>query len=77
MSLKLTSPTVERKSAAYRADDMRVVSNANSSAADRLAAAGRLRSAVALELAAGKVWALPIAVQPARGTHRRNGTGSP
>jgi hypothetical protein len=29
----------------------------------RLAAAGRLRSAVALELAAGKVWALPIAVQ--------------
>jgi hypothetical protein len=25
----------------------------------RLAAAGRLRSAVALELAAGKVWALP------------------
>ena len=30
---------------------------------ERLAAAGRLRSAVALELAAGKVWALPIAVQ--------------
>ena len=29
----------------------------------RLAAAGRLRSAVALELAAGKVWALPISVQ--------------
>ena len=29
----------------------------------RLAAAGRLRSAVALELAAGKVWALPIAGQ--------------
>ena len=41
----------------------------------RLAAAGRLRSAVALELAAGKVWALPIAVQPARGTRRCNGTG--
>jgi hypothetical protein len=41
----------------------------------RLAAAGRLRSAVALELAAGKVWALPIAVQSARGTRRRNGTG--
>jgi hypothetical protein len=41
----------------------------------RLAAAGRLRSAVALELAAGKVWALPIAVQPARGIRRRNGTG--
>ena len=30
---------------------------------DRLAAAGRLRSAVALELAAGKVWALPKTVQ--------------
>jgi hypothetical protein len=44
---------------------------------DRLAAARRLRSAVALELAAGKVWALPIAVQPARGIRRRNGTGSP
>ncbi len=44
---------------------------------DRLAAAGRLRSAVALELVAGKVWALPIAVQPARGIHCRNGTGSP
>lgn len=29
----------------------------------RLAAAGRLRSAVALELAAGKVWALPKTVQ--------------
>ncbi len=29
----------------------------------RLAAAGRLRSAVALELAAGKVWALPKAFQ--------------
>jgi len=29
----------------------------------RLSAAGRLRSAVALELAAGKVWALPKAVQ--------------
>ena len=43
----------------------------------RLATAGRLRSAVALELAAGKVWALPIAVQPARGIHCRNGTGSP
>ncbi len=43
----------------------------------QLAAAGRLRIAVVLELAAGKVWALPIAVQPARGTHRRNGTGSP
>ncbi len=41
----------------------------------RLAAAGRLRSAVALELAAGKVWALPIDVQPARGIRRRNGTG--
>jgi len=41
----------------------------------RLAAAGRLRSAVALELAAGKVWALPIAVQSARGTRRRKGTG--
>jgi hypothetical protein len=44
---------------------------------DRLAAAGRLRSAVALELAAGKVWALPIAVQPARGARRCNGTGHP
>ena len=43
----------------------------------RLAAAGRLRSAVALELAAGKVWALPIAVQSARGTRRRKGTGHP
>jgi hypothetical protein len=43
----------------------------------RLAAAGRLRSAVASELAAGKVWAPPIAVQPARGIRRRNGTGSP
>ena len=43
----------------------------------QLAAAGRLRSAVALELVAGKVWALPIAVQPARGIHCRNGTGSP
>ncbi len=46
----------------------------------RLAAVGRLRSAVALELAVGKVWALPIAVQPARGIRRRNrriGTGSP
>jgi hypothetical protein len=43
----------------------------------RLAAAGRLRSTVALELAAGKVWALPIAVQSARGIRRRNGTGSP
>ncbi len=36
-----------------------------------------MRSAVALELAAGKVWALPIAVQSARGTRRRNGTGHP
>jgi len=43
----------------------------------RLAAAGRLRSAVALELVAGKVWALPIAVQPARGTRRCKGTGHP
>ena len=43
----------------------------------RLAAAGRLRSAVALELAAGKVWALPIAVQPARGTRCSKGTGHP
>jgi len=43
----------------------------------RLAAAGRLRSAVALELVAGKVWALLDAVQSARGIHRRNGTGSP
>ena len=43
----------------------------------RLAAAGRLRSAVALELVAGKVWALPIAVQPARGIRRCNGTGHP
>ena len=44
---------------------------------DRLAAAGRLRSAVALELASGKVRALPIAVQPARGTRRCKGTGHP
>ena len=44
---------------------------------DRLAAAGRLRSAVALELASGKVWALLIAVQSARGTRRCNGTGHP
>jgi hypothetical protein len=43
----------------------------------RLAAAGRLRSAVALELVAGKVWALPIAVQPARGTRCSKGTGHP
>jgi len=43
----------------------------------RLAAAGRLRSAVALELASGKVWALPIAVQPARGTRCSKGTGHP
>ncbi len=43
----------------------------------RLAAAGRLRSAVALELAAGKVWALLDAVQSARGIHHSNGTGSP
>ena len=43
----------------------------------RLAAAGRLRSAVALELASGKVWALLIAVQSARGTRRCNGTGHP
>ncbi len=43
----------------------------------QLAAAGRLRSAVALEFAAGKVWELPIAVQPAGGIRRRNGTGSP
>ncbi len=41
----------------------------------RLAAAGSLRSAVALELATGKVWALPMAVQSGRGTRRRNGTG--
>ncbi len=34
-------------------------------AKERLAAAVRLRSAVALELVAGKVWALPIAVQSA------------
>jgi hypothetical protein len=34
----------------------------------RLAAAGRLRSAVALELAAGKVWALLDAVQPLVGS---------
>ena len=32
---------------------------------------------MALELAAGKVWALPIAVQPARGTRRCKGTGHP
>jgi hypothetical protein len=37
--------------------------NVENSLEDRLAGAGRLRSAVALELAAGKVWALPIAVQ--------------
>jgi hypothetical protein len=36
-----------------------------------------LRSAVALELVAGKVWALPSAVQSARGIRRCNGTGHP
>ena len=44
---------------------------------DRLAAAVRLRSAVALELVAGKVRALLDTVQTARGNHRRNGTSSP
>ncbi len=43
----------------------------------RLAAAVRLRSAVALELVAGKVLELLDTVQLARGIHRRNGTGSP
>ncbi len=55
----------------------KAIGTPNSTDKDRSAAAGRLRSAVALELAAGKVWALPIAVQPARGIRRRNGTGSP
>ncbi len=53
------------------------ISAASTSSEDRLAAAGRVRSAVALELVAGKVWALPIAVQPARGIRCRNGTRSP
>ncbi len=35
---------------------------------ERLAAAGRLRSAVALELVVGKVWALLDAVQPLVGS---------
>ena len=43
----------------------------------RLAAAVRLRIAAALELVAGKVWALLDAVQTACGIHCRNGTGSP
>ncbi len=32
---------------------------------------------LSLELVAGKLRALPIAVQPARGIRCRNGTGSP
>ncbi len=44
---------------------------------ERLAAAVRLRIAVALELVAGKLRALLDTVQTARGYHRRNGTSSP
>jgi len=43
----------------------------------RLAAAGRLRSAVALELVAGKVRAHPRHRPNARGNSPRNGTSSP
>ncbi len=71
-------PQRQRTATSMRSPDLQVILPGRTGKAQvRLAAAGRLRSAVALELVSGKVWALPIAVQPARGTRRCNGTGHP